>query len=281
MLQPTPFIATISVVLRNSLFRGNCAVIVPDTAVALDSIVSLRNMNTILIADREPLHRQQIRRHIDRHPGFRVIGECENCRETLRYVNALEPDLLFLDAQLGSDKAFDLIRDIEHRPKIIYTAQNDSHALQAFNHQALDYLLKPYGAARLDAALAKAACHTIVSGLPAEGPALPLQRRHLFVEDGNRLRRIALHDIHYLKAARDYTVVYTAQGEFLSSSGIGSIAHRLDNSQFLRIHRSFIVNVERIDTCYRDIGRLYLVMENGQELRVGKHFLHVIKSLIL
>ena len=238
-------------------------------------------MNTILIADREPLHRQQIRRHIDRHPGFRVIGECENCHETLRYVHALEPDLLFLDVQLGGEKAFDIIRDIEYQPKVIYTAQNDSYAVQAFNHQALDYLLKPYGAARLDAALRKAACNLATGDLSAERPALPLQRRHLFVEDGNRLRRIALHDIHYLKAARDYTVVYTAQGEFLSSSGIGSIAHRLDSSQFLRIHRSFIVSVEHIEACYRDIGRLYLVMENGQEIRVGKHFLHIIKSLTL
>lgn len=253
----------------------------PGVAVVLAPIINSRNMNTILIADREPQHRQAIRRHIDRHPGFRVIGECENFHETRRFVNALEPDLLFLDVQLGGDNAFDLIHDIEHRPKVIYTAQNDSYALQAFNHQALDYLLKPYGAARLDAALRKAACHTTAGDRPAEESTLPSQQKHLFVADGNRLRRIAMHDIRYLKAAGDYTVVYSAQGEFLSSSGIGSVARRLDESQFLRIHRSFIVNMEHVEACYRDIGRLYLVMENGQEIRVGKHFQQVIKALTL
>lgn len=238
-------------------------------------------MNTILIADRESAHRQQIRRHIDNHPGFRVIGECGSCQETIRYVNALEPDVLFLDVQLGGDNAFDLIRQADHMPKVIYTARNESYALQAFDHQALDYLLKPYGAARLDAALRKAACPTTTEDLPGHASTYPVRHKHLFVEDGERLRRIAMHDIRYLKAAGDYTVVYTEHGEFLSASGIGRIALRLDGSQFLRVHRSFIVNVERIDACYRDIGRHYLVMENGQEIGVGKHYLNGIKSLIL
>lgn len=237
-------------------------------------------MNTILIADREPLHRQQIRRHIDNRPEFRVVGECGSCYEALRYVNTLEPDVLFLDVQLG-DKAFDLIREAVHIPKVICTARNESYALQAFDHQALDYLLKPYAAARLDAALRKAACQAQGGDLPGAVPCHAVRHRHLFVEDGERFRRIAIDDIRYLKAAGDYTVVYTAHGEFLSSSGIGSIERRLDKSQFLRVHRSFIVNVERIDACYREIGRLYLVMENGQEIGVGKHYLNGIKSLIL
>lgn len=238
-------------------------------------------MNTILIADREPAHRQQIRRHIDNRPGFRVIGECRSCNETIRCVNALEPDVLFLDVQLGGDKAFDFIRQAEHMPKVIYTARNESYALQAFDHQALDYLLKPFGAARLDAALQKAACPVGVDDLPGHASIPPARRRYLFVEDGERLKRIAIHDIRFLKAAGDYTVVYTIHGEFLSTSGIGRIARRLDNSQFLRVHRSFIVNMERIDACYREIGRLYVVMENGQEIGVGKHYLNGIKSLIL
>lgn len=237
-------------------------------------------MNTILIADREPLHRQQIRQHVDSRRGFRVVGECGSCYETIRYVNALEPDVLFLDVQLG-EKAFDLIRQANHMPKVIYTARNESYAVQAFDHHALDYLLKPYGAARLDAALRKVACPSGADDLPGHESIYPVQRKHLFVEDGERLRRIAMHDIRYLKAAGDYTVVYTAHGEYLSSSGIGSIERRLEKSQFLRVHRSFIVNVECIDACYRDIGRLYLVMENGQEIGVGKHYLNGIKSLIL
>ncbi len=104
---------------------------------------------------------------------------------------------------------------------------------------------------------------------------------HLFVEDGERLRRIATEDIRYLKAAGDYTVVYADQGEFVSSSGIGAVEQKLDPSHFMRVHRSFIVNLGRIDACLRDIGRLYLIMGSGQEIRVGRHYMHRIKSLIL
>ncbi|MBE8722169.1 LytR/AlgR family response regulator transcription factor [Sphingobacterium pedocola] len=229
-------------------------------------------MNTILIADSESAHRQQIRRHIDSHSGFRVIGECGSCRETVQYVNALEPDVLFLDVQLAGSRTFELFQQADHLPKVIYTAQNESYALQAFNHHALDYLLKPFAAERLDAALQKVVDRTVTP---------PFHGTHLFVEDGERMRRIALHNIRYLKAAGDYTVVYSDRGEFVSSSGIGSIERKLDPSRFMRVHRSFIVNLEHIDACHRDIGRLFLIMENGQEIRVGKHYLHQIKSLIL
>ncbi|SEL52862.1 LytR/AlgR family response regulator transcription factor [Parapedobacter koreensis] len=238
-------------------------------------------MNTILIADPEPGCRQQIRQHIGSRPGFRVVGECGNPYETIRYVNALEPDVLFLDAQLGGSRAFDWIQQVAHLPKIIYTARSESHALRAFDHQALDYLLKPYGAARLDAALQKVARPPAADDVPDYTFMPQPCRRNLFVEDGGRLRRIAVNDIRYLKAAGDYTVVYTEQGEFLSSSGIGCIGRKLDPTLFVRVHRSFMVNLERIDTCYRDIGKLYLVMENGQEISVGKHYLNNIKSLIL
>ncbi|MBD1425631.1 LytR/AlgR family response regulator transcription factor [Sphingobacterium arenae] len=104
---------------------------------------------------------------------------------------------------------------------------------------------------------------------------------HLFVADGKRLRRIAVQDIRYLKAAGDYTVIYLDKGEFISSSGIGCIEQKLDPSRFMRVHRSFIVNLEHIDTCHRDIGRLYLMMDNGQKIGVGKRYMHQIRSLIL
>ncbi|MFC3196029.1 LytR/AlgR family response regulator transcription factor [Parapedobacter deserti] len=238
-------------------------------------------MNTILIADPEPMFRLQIRQHIGSRPGFRVVGECGNQHETIRYVNALEPDVLFLDVQLGGGKAFSLIQQADHLPKIIYTAQSELHALQAFDHQALDYLLKPYGGARLDAALQRVTGRPTADSLPDNAFAAQSYRKNLFVGDGVRLQCIAVNDIRYLKAAGDYTVVYTEQGEFLSSSGIGNIERRLDPTLFIRVHRSFIVNVERVDACYRDIGKLYLVMKNGQEINVGKRYLNHIKSLIL
>lgn len=238
-------------------------------------------MNTILIADREPAYRDQIRRYIGNRPGFRVVGECGNCHEAVRFVNALEPDVLFLDVQLGGDRAFRLMQETDHLPRVIYTAPSDVYAARAFDHHAIDYLLKPHGAARLDAALEK-----IMHGATAVNPPkqIPMPRsfcRNLFVEDGTRLRRIAMRDIRYLRAAGDYTVVYSDKGEFLSSSGIGRIDGKLDHEMFVRVHRSYIINLERVDACYRDIGKLYLVMEDGKEIGVGKYYMNSIKLLIL
>lgn len=238
-------------------------------------------MNTILIADGEHDYRQQIRQHIGNRSGFRVIGECCNTYETIRHVNALEPDVLFLDMQLAGDKAFDLIKQTNHLPEVIYTARSESYAAQAFDHHALDYLLKPYGEARLDVALQKVTYRTMMDDAHEKARNTTPFRQHLFVEDDGRLKRIAMRDIRYLKAAGDYTVIYTENGEFVSSSGIGSIERKLDTAVFVRVHRSFIVNIACIGTCYRDIGKHYLVMENGQEISVGKHYLNNIKALIL
>jgi|SRR5690606_22286776 len=238
-------------------------------------------MKTILIADPEPVCRRQIRQHISRRPGLRVVGECDNRHETIRYVNALEPDVLFLDVRLGGNRALDLAQQTDHLPDIIYTSDGGSHAFRAFAHQALDCLLKPFQTAQIEAALQKVASHVATDAPTRNALIVPTFRSSLFVEDGDRLRRISLGDIQYFKAAGDYTVVYTANGEYLSSSGIGSIETKLDPMLFVRVHRSFIVNIEHIDTCYRDIGKLFLVMENQQEISVGRHYLNSIKALIL
>lgn len=237
-------------------------------------------MQTILIADREPSYRQQIRKHIGDRPGFRVVGECGNSQETIRFVNALEPDVLFLDVQLPGDSTFELVKRTAHQPKVIFTAQRETYAMHAFDCQAIDYLLKPYGEQRLDAALQKVA-NQATNGFSVEKSGAAPYPQHLFVEDGDKLRRIAVDEIRYFKAAGDYTVVYATKGEFLSSSGIGAIANKLDGMKFVRVHRSFIVNIEYIDYAYRDIGRLYLLMESGPEINVGKHYAHQIKSLVL
>jgi len=237
-------------------------------------------MHTIIIADRKTEYRQQIRRHLDGRQGFRVVGEFDNSRETIRHVNALEPDVLFLDVELGGGSAFELTRSTEHLPKIIYTASDGFHAQRAFDFDALDYILKPFGEARLDAALQK-----VSSPAREETSAYSKVPSHyhtnIFVEDGRRMKRIAVADIRYLKAAGDYTIVYTSQGEFLSSSGIGLIERKLDPRAFIRVHRSFIVNADYIDTCHREIGRLCLVMVDAQEIRVGKNYMSNIKPLIL
>lgn len=234
----------------------------------------------MFIADREPSYRHLIRQQIGRYSGFRMVGECDSGYDVVRHINALEPDILILDVQLGGTKIVEAVMRADHLPVMILTATNEAFVMEAFEKQAVDYLLKPHSVERLDAALHKVVARGIASIAPAYNPPRPYHQ-HVFVEDGDRLRRIALDDILYMKAAGDYTVVYTPSGEYISTTGIGAIEKKLDPLQLMRVHRSFVVNIAQVETCNRDIGRLFLVMSNGHEIRVGKHYVHTVKTLIL
>lgn len=239
-------------------------------------------MNTILIADRELRFRQQIKRQIGERPDFRVVAEASNGYEALRYLHALEPDVLFLDVQLIGNNTFELLERATYIPKIIYTAPNESYALKAFDYHALDYLVKPYAEPRLEVAISK-----ILDQTPERNPkqdilslgAIPSD--HLFVTDGDRMKCIHIQDIMYLKAARDYTVIFTNNSEYISSSGIGNIAQKLSPTHFIRVHRSYIINLQWVDYFYREIGRACIIMQNGQEIIIGKNYFRSIRALIL
>lgn len=102
----------------------------------------------------------------------------------------------------------------------------------------------------------------------------------ILVESGKRLKCLDVAAIVYLKAEGDYTVIYTQEGSYLSSYGIGAIENKLDPRLFMRIHRSFIVNINCIKELYRDITRMFLVLDNGIEINVGRHYVHAIRRMI-
>jgi two-component system LytT family response regulator len=236
---------------------------------------------TILIADGESRYRELIRQHINSRPGFRVVGECRNRCETIRYVNALEPDVLFLDIQLSEANDTDFLQTTSHLPKVIYTAAIDNGVSQLANRRDSAFLLKPYNDKQLDTALQVVNTVPAFEGLPNTAVLWTDCPKSILAEEGGRLKRVSLRDICYLKAAGDYTVIHCATKQYLSSAGIGAIERRLDPSLFVRVHRSFIINIEHLDACYRDIGRWYLTMEDGQQINVGRRYQENIKQLIL
>lgn len=236
---------------------------------------------TILIADGESRYRELIRQHINNRPGFRVVGECRNRCETIRYVNALEPDVLFLDIQLSEANDTDFLQTTSHLPKVIYTAAIDSGVSQLANRRDSTFLLKPYNDKQLDTALQIVSTVPAFEGLTRQAVLWADRPKSILAEEGGRLKRVSLRDVCYLKAAGDYTVIHCAMKQYLSSSGIGAIEKRLDPSLFIRVHRSFIINIEHLDACYRDIGRWYLTMEDGRQINVGKHYQENMKQLIL
>lgn len=179
---------------------------------------------------------------------------------------------------------FQVLQEITHVPLIIFTTAYDRFAIKAFELNAVDYLLKPYTRQRFDLAVEKVrlrtdqhALYELASNLPMQQGAWPAR---IFVELPGRLRSLDLHQVLYLKAEKEYTRIYTAGDSYLSSQGINAMEKRLDPRRFMRVHRSYIVNIYHIKEVYREISRTFILLHGGIEISVSRNYLHQLKKLI-
>lgn len=178
----------------------------------------------------------------------------------------------------------EVLQKINFIPAIIFTTAFDKYALKAFELNALDYLLKPYARSRFEQALNKIRNNAPATGIRdfIESYTTPHNYpERLLLNFGNRLRGIPVTDIVYLKADKDYTQVNTQGNVYLSAQGIGVIEKKLDPRLFVRIHRSYIVNLNYIKEVYRDITKMFLVLENSVELIVSRNYMENVRKLIL
>lgn len=238
---------------------------------------------SVLIIDDEEPGRRLVKQYLEPYTDFRVLGECANGLEAIRDINAMEPDLIFLDVQMPGAGGLEVLKQIQHVPYIIFTTAYDRYALDAFEASAVDYLLKPYTKERFDKTMARISQHVT---LPALNNIANLASQEGFtdrilVEHQKRYKNIAVEEILYLKACGDHTGIYTKTATYLSSVGISSLAERLNPRLYVRLHRSTLVNMNRVKEVYRDVGKIFVVMENGVELIVGRNYQPLIKELMV
>lgn len=237
---------------------------------------------SVLIIDDEEHGRVLVRQYLKPFETYYIAGECANGLEAIGQIDRLEPDLIFLDIQMPGANGFEVLQKIGHVPQVIFTTAYDKYALQAFETNATDYLLKPYTKERFERTMEKLHTNAVRSSFMlgetfGKKSAFP---ERILVEFKKRYRNIDVSNIIFLRAFGDYTELHTSSEMYLSSSGISSLASRLDPEKFLRIHRSVAVNVQHISELYRDIGKTFLLMDNGIELTVGRSYLPTIKHLI-
>lgn len=215
-----------------------------------------------VIVDDEELARQVLREFITAHPEIEIAAECANGFEAVKSVTELKPDLVFLDVQMPKLDGFEVLELIGSGAAVVFVTAHDSYAIRAFEVHAVDYLLKPFGADRFEAALARAkerlggkspnqaASDTRPAPSPAElaaaarPPAQYLDR--IPVRDGTRVFIIAIAKLDYAEAQDDYVALSSEGKKHLKQQTISSLESALDPSRFLRIHRSYIVNLERV-----------------------------------
>jgi two-component system LytT family response regulator len=205
-----------------------------------------------LLVDDEDLARHALRELLKPHPEIAVVAECANGFEALKAAAQHQPDLIFLDVQMPKLTGFDVLELVDPQPAVIFVTAYDEFAMKAFEVHAVDYLLKPVGRDRFEAALERAKSRIGEKlPVPTELAATARSRHHPFLErivvkDGTRVTLIPVAKLDFVEAQDDYVALATHGAKHLKQQTIASVEAGLDPARFVRIHRSYIVNFERV-----------------------------------
>ena len=241
----------------------------------------------IIIIDDEPLARSIIKEYLQAHPELELIAECSDGFEGVKAIQQLQPDLVFLDIQMPKINGFEMLELIEEPPAIIFTTAFDEYAIRAFESHAIDYLLKPFSAERFEKAVSKWKAGNVVSSKEKLAPLLesisggPAEHHRVVVKLSGKIRIIPVDEIHYLEAADDYVKIHTREGSFLKNKTLGHFENVLNKNQFVRTHRSFMVNITeitRIDP-YEKENHL-AILKSGARVPVSKSGFTKLKNVL-
>lgn len=223
-----------------------------------------------LIVDDEPPARRNIAMLLQADTDVEIIGECSSGKEAIAATRKFRPDLLFLDVQMPESDGFDVLELLgsELPPAIVFVTAYDQYALRAFEAGALDYLLKPFETPRFYRALTRA--KEKIELARRNGPA---KVDHLVIKSAGQVSFVRISDIDWIEAADYYAGLHVgARTHFLRRS-LADLEQELESSTFCRVHRSAIVNVDRVRTLrLNSNGEYNVVLENGSELRLSRRF---------
>ena len=213
----------------------------------------------VAIVDDELLARGVLREYLARHDDIEVVAECANGFEAVKAIAELEPELVFLDIQMPRLDGFEVAELIGAKTRLIFVTAYDQYALKAFECHALDYLLKPFSEQRFEQALAHARAHRSApeavqaAAREAATRAAPLDR--VLIRDGAKVHVIASARIDYIEAQDDYISIRSEGKSYLKSQRLSELETQLDPAKFLRVHRSYLLNIDgirRIEAATKD-----------------------------
>lgn len=251
-------------------------------------------MTSALIADDEPHLAQHLKEQLMQlWPELEIVCVARNGIEAAAAIAELQPDLAFLDIQMPGMTGLEVAQDIEGPTRVVFVTAYDEYAVQAFDHAALDYLLKPLKSERLartlervklalaapqvpDARLAQALQRLLAAPAPA-----PQRLRYVRAAQGALTHQVAVADVIFFQSDDKYTVVKTAAGEHLIRTTIAELASQLDPDQFWQVHRSTLINLDFLAGTRRDeTSRLFVRLTgHAAELPVSRAFVHLFKAM--
>jgi len=247
---------------------------------------------TMLLVDDEPLAREGLRMLLSGDADVAAIYEAKDGSEAVRAIRDLRPDLVFLDVQMPEMDGFQVVREIgaDHMPAIVFVTAHDEHAIQAFEINAIDYLLKPVSRERFTKALARAKSR--LGSRPADETsrkiesllesltAPPRYLKRLAVRSAGKTIFVEMKDVDWIEAAENYAQLHVGRSAHLVHVAMNTLEKSLDPEMFLRVHRSAIVNIARIrDLQPASHGEYMLTLTNGVRLQSSRTYNEKLKAL--
>ena len=247
------------------------------------------NRLKLLIVDDEPLIRVGIREDLAGMASVEVAGECGSVAESVAALRSAQFDLVLLDVQLPDGTGFDVVREIgpQRMPAVVFVTAYDNYAIQAFEVNALDYLLKPFDESRLRESIERARERRSrpsnlirqLEGLIEAHETQWLQR--LVVRNGERFDFVPVDSIDWIESANNYTCLHCGSKDYLFGENLTGLEHRLDPGKFSRVHRCHIVNVTRIVAAHAIAGGVFeLELRGGARLKTGRQYSEGIRKLL-
>ena len=250
-----------------------------------------------IIADDERLARKKLRILLGSEPQVEVVAECPNGRQTVSAIRSFRPDMLLLDIQMPDLNGFEVLSELssDEMPQVIFTSAYDQYAIRAFETRALDYLLKPFDQDRLHAAIERASVEIrkskdqeftnrvleLLSSVNSAKKAIPEFEDRLAIRTNGRVVFLNLDEIHWVEAAANYVRLNTGKDSYLFRETISRISERLNPVDFVRIHRSMIVNARRIKELIPvNSGEYVVILNSGKELSCSRGYRANLQHLI-
>jgi two-component system LytT family response regulator len=249
----------------------------------------MKDKVTTIIIDDEKLAREITKGYLAKHPNIEILSECSNGFDAIKRINELKPDIIFLDIQMPKISGFEMLELLEDPPVIIFTTAFDHYAIKAFEVNAADYLLKPFSEERFSEALKKSYAYlqdkfqynSVIQNIIEHNDKKIEFLERVVIKEGSKISIIPVDTIKWIEAQDDYVMINSDQGRFLKQKTMKYFENHLDENSFIRIHRSYIINVDFIQHLEQTGKESYqLILKNGKQLPVSKTGLSKLRNTL-
>jgi len=241
-------------------------------------------MIKVIVIDDEASGRKLIIEYLAFYPELVLVGEANNGVDAVRLINEYKPDLIFLDVQMPGMNGFEILPHLEEIPRIIFSTAYDQFALKAFEVHALDYLLKPYTQTRFRQAVERIKVSAIANNLQPLAEKLIMEQaqypERILVNANKKLITVSVGDIVWIEAYGDYSKLYTLHHIFVSNFGISALSEKLNPANFIRVHRSSIINLNFVKEVNRHPGSYDILMQTDAKVTVSRGYMDNLRKLI-